>query len=298
MSINLAEVNQKVMRLITNMSEQNKKFYDMFYNPEPLDVQLPQINEEGELVTVTIPNMSKIMQENVGSVKHLMNSTVYVDAENGDDNNEGSEAAPFETIKKAIEESPPGSERTIFLRENQTHPIANLVHVMNKSIRFVRWGSNFNMPVIAPTCVILNNLNFVNGLHLLGNCSIDIESIKIQMPQKADNMANWIMKEFIVAERGSHAVNLLDVYVELNVNGASLINFGSEFPGGASMWVRVQGGTIMTNNAGYVCELYEQCGGGLFISGAQIDNAAYWVNGVIVAADGEARNLLTNITLP
>ncbi len=60
MGLNLAEIQQKLDRLIQNMSEQNRRAYQIFYDPTPQDVTLPQLDENGNLVNVTIPNRAKI----------------------------------------------------------------------------------------------------------------------------------------------------------------------------------------------------------------------------------------------
>lgn len=63
MSINLAEIQQKVDRLLYNIAEQNRKAYQLFYDPNPQDVSLPQLDENGNLVTVSIPNRAKILED-------------------------------------------------------------------------------------------------------------------------------------------------------------------------------------------------------------------------------------------
>ncbi|WP_456436905.1 hypothetical protein [Desulfurobacterium sp.] len=63
MGLNLAEIQQKLDRLIQNMSEQNRRAYQIFYDPNPQDVELPQLDENGNLVNVTIPNRAKILAD-------------------------------------------------------------------------------------------------------------------------------------------------------------------------------------------------------------------------------------------
>ena len=63
MGINLAEIQQKVDRLLFNMAEQNRRAYSVFYDPNPQDVELPQLDENGNLVTVKIPNRAKVLAD-------------------------------------------------------------------------------------------------------------------------------------------------------------------------------------------------------------------------------------------
>ena len=46
--------------LFTNLNNQNEMYYDMFLNPEPMDLELERYNENGELVTVIVPNVAKM----------------------------------------------------------------------------------------------------------------------------------------------------------------------------------------------------------------------------------------------
>lgn len=45
--------------LFTNLNNQNEIYYDMFLNPEPMELELERYDESGNLVTVTLPNRAK-----------------------------------------------------------------------------------------------------------------------------------------------------------------------------------------------------------------------------------------------
>ncbi|OMH40230.1 hypothetical protein [Desulfurobacterium indicum] len=121
MGVNLAEFSQKLDRLIYNMSEQNKKAYTTFFDPNPQTVQLPQLDENGNLVTVELPNralIKKQMWDDFGGAIGQMYKTVYVDAVNGDDLNPGTSDAPFKTLSKALSVIPTGGWGIIFLKSD------------------------------------------------------------------------------------------------------------------------------------------------------------------------------------
>ena len=146
MGLNLAEIQQKLDRLIQNMSEQNRRAYQIFYDPNPQDVTLPQLDENGNLVNVTIPNRAKIkaqLWDDVGGALGQFNKVVYVDAQNGDDNNPGTADAPFKTIRKAVDSVPTGSIGVIVLKNGQTHylPADDDIYILGKQILFVAWSS-------------------------------------------------------------------------------------------------------------------------------------------------------------
>jgi hypothetical protein len=94
--------------------------------------------------------MSNIVAKNDGSNISLddwrnnvlipnMNLTFYVDAENGDDNNPGTEDAPFKTIEKAVNSVPNGGYGLIKLFK-QTHYISNSLDLKTKTILFQSYG--------------------------------------------------------------------------------------------------------------------------------------------------------------
>ena len=63
MTFNFSELQQKIDRLLYNIAEQNRRAYQLFYDPTPRDVELPQLDENGNLTTIRIPNRAKIKAE-------------------------------------------------------------------------------------------------------------------------------------------------------------------------------------------------------------------------------------------
>ena len=73
--------------LLTNTVNMTSVFYDVFLNPEPMDVTLQQYNDQNELVTVTIPNRAKDRADTLsgegtpeGNVEAAM-GTMYIDTQ-------------------------------------------------------------------------------------------------------------------------------------------------------------------------------------------------------------------------
>ena len=60
MGINLTEISQKVLDNNKNAANVFRKMYDLHYNPNPLDVPFEYIDENGNKVTTSVPNRSKI----------------------------------------------------------------------------------------------------------------------------------------------------------------------------------------------------------------------------------------------
>lgn len=66
MDINV--IIENIAELLTNSVNITDKFYDIFFNPEPMDVTFEQYNNENKLVEVTIPNRAKDLKNiRVGS---------------------------------------------------------------------------------------------------------------------------------------------------------------------------------------------------------------------------------------
>jgi hypothetical protein len=79
--------------------------YNDLFDSTPKDVQVQLKDSNGNIVTKTVANRGKFKQQlwdDVGGALGQFNKTFYVDADNGDDNNDGSSATPFQTIEKAL----------------------------------------------------------------------------------------------------------------------------------------------------------------------------------------------------
>lgn len=78
-------VLENLVELLTNSVNMTAKFYDIFLNPTPMDVEFQQYNDENELITVVIPNRAKDLKNiRVGkgtpeSVLKAPIGTLYID---------------------------------------------------------------------------------------------------------------------------------------------------------------------------------------------------------------------------
>jgi len=89
-----------------NFWELSKRFYDYFFNPTPMNIDLPQKDENGNIITVSSPNRAmdrKTIWDDVGGALGQLDRKYYVDGVNGNDNNTGlSINDPFKTLTKAL----------------------------------------------------------------------------------------------------------------------------------------------------------------------------------------------------
>ena len=105
-----------------NLFEFSKRFWDMFGDPNPKFVEIPQKDENGNIVNYLSPNdaqKTKKFWDDVGGALGQFNRTFYVNSVNGDDNNDGSFTHPFLTLNKAINSVQNGSKTVILLQRGQ-----------------------------------------------------------------------------------------------------------------------------------------------------------------------------------
>jgi len=134
MGINLTEISQKVLDTVSNASNVFRKMYDLHYNPNPIDVPMEYIDENGQKRTTQVPNVAKFRKrvwDDVGGALGQFDRTFYVDQQNGDDNNEGTSSEPFASFHKAIMATPTGGAAKIYLANDyifdETHAPIDIV---------------------------------------------------------------------------------------------------------------------------------------------------------------------------
>ena len=88
MSTDLNVISENLTELLQNSINMTSVFYDIFLNPEPMDVELKQYDAEHTLVTISLPNRAKdrkIALEGEGSPEGVVEANTgacYVDTLN------------------------------------------------------------------------------------------------------------------------------------------------------------------------------------------------------------------------
>ena len=78
---------ENLCELLSNTLNMTSKFYDIFLNPTPMDVELEQYNEDNELVKVVIPNrakdriLTKFGEGSPEGVVQAVMGTMYIDTD-------------------------------------------------------------------------------------------------------------------------------------------------------------------------------------------------------------------------
>ena len=97
-NIDNSVIAENLTQLLQNSVNMTSVFYDIFLNPEPMDVELTQYNSDGELITIEIPNRAKdrkialtgqgspegVVTANVGAV--YVDESVEISADNPNGN--------------------------------------------------------------------------------------------------------------------------------------------------------------------------------------------------------------------
>lgn len=87
MAINIDVILENLVELLSNTLNMTSKFYDIFLNPTPMDVELEQYNEDNELVKVVIPNrakdriLTKFGEGSPEGVVQAVMGTMYIDTD-------------------------------------------------------------------------------------------------------------------------------------------------------------------------------------------------------------------------
>ena len=90
MTIGIDVLLQNVVELLTNTVNMTAKFYDIFLNPTPMDIELEQYNDQNELVTVVFPNrakdrvLTKFGEGSPEGVVVAVMGTMYIDIANSE----------------------------------------------------------------------------------------------------------------------------------------------------------------------------------------------------------------------
>jgi len=149
MGINITEIGQKVLDNNTNAANVFRKMYDLHYNPNPLDVPFEYIDENGNKVITTIPNVTNFRKRVWNDALSGMYKIYFVDETNGNDTNIGTNDNPFKTIQKAIQNIPQGGFGIIYLKNDAS--ISTTVSTGHRHIVFRSTIDNENASLILNT---------------------------------------------------------------------------------------------------------------------------------------------------
>ncbi|MCD6489412.1 MAG: phage tail protein [Thermodesulfobacterium sp.] len=219
----------------------------------------------------------------------LMHREFYVDAENGDDNNDGSQSAPFKTLKKAIDSVPNGGAVCIYLYYDQIYEIDCDIDLNNNILVFRTTGSGTNKPKIYFRNYVSSNLNWTHQFKCRGACSIDIIDVDLEMEAQDSAYSDSV---WCVAISGRFAM-----LVQVRISNSTIVIRGLGFLSGRDCGFASIGvsGCNIIDEKGALLHVVNGVGAVVNIDSG-ITNGG-WVNGLIKDTNGVPRNVISNIVL-
>ncbi len=160
MSVDLARALQDFSSAVDFMRRNAQQLWDVYLNPDPKEVTI--YGPDGRAIK-EVPNLAKWREVIRNDAYTAMYKVLYVDAENGDDSNEGTTSKPLKTIQEAIRRIPAGGYGEINLKEGQVHQIASLIIIQSKTI-------------LLPGILIHQHVPIMLGLKML-----DLQTLTMQL---------------------------------------------------------------------------------------------------------------------
>lgn len=296
MGINLAEIQQKQDRLLANIAEQNRKAYKMFYSPTPANVTLPQYDENGNLLNVTIPNRARIKEQIWNDAATGMYKIYYVDAVNGNDGNDGTSTSPFATLRKAIIAVPRGGLGIIYVKGDLVQTSEQRIGVEGRKI-IIRAHAD------TPNAVLtFRNTNGKDALDVNYN-----SHLSINMDCAFENVYDTNLRSALSCY-GNSQIAILNNYQATVQNGTSIKSNVTVGDNTRLVWIRNAGLYYANMNitTGTNCLLFG-CGetgavagvnkGTITLNGATPTDTDI-INltaGIIKDANGVPRNIVSNV---
>jgi len=198
----------------------------------PKDVTYQYKDANGNIQTVTIANRGKFKQQlwdDVGGALGQFNRTFYVDADNGDDNNDGSSDAPFATLQKAVDSVPIGGFGHIILNSNYDG-------IFNSALKniYIEIASDKTWKI--PD----GQRNLVNGcsVGILNYGHLYVEKLDSDSNNSGDNNCAFFVTDY---EKYPYLAQITNVYL-VNIDSSNPIKVDNDrYLAGSRNWGTSQG---------------------------------------------------------
>ncbi len=218
------------------------------------------------------------------NIKSWWNAVFYVDATNGDDNNDGSSSAPFKTLSKAINRIPIGGYGTVYIVG--TCEVNDFITIENKLVKLFSVDDSskviYNRASIPPI--------YVRNATLIHRINVELVNSQDTNPRvvvKGEGSGAYIMFASQAHNNSKASIKLGD-YTTINPSvGASLFYSNIDFTFGESS---------------YLCDVYHTAilnleKGTITVGGTAItdDDVANHTKNLVCDANGTPRNIISNI---
>lgn len=295
MAIDIQGLNDNLLKASKNYDEAVRKWVDLALAPAK-DVPIEYYDPDGNLIQTTVPNRAKLFNDLLVNVNSAMYRTYYVDAVNGNDGNDGSQTAPFQTIKKAIDSVPAGGVVTIYLHDTSPHSILSNILTNNKILIFAKHPNATTNPKVifkSFTSTIGTTLYNSNYSIIVYNSRLYSTYIDFEVEAPADPTLPYASNA-----RGFHMSGSDVLVTYSNVSGGGLCIFSSRDNNGAFLLFNCS----VTINAGYLIDTNHGTMRFASYNTTYVDSTGATlspppVSGLVKDANGTPRNVVSNIVL-
>lgn len=201
--------------------------------------KMQQIDSKVDAATQAVPDTIRSMAEQM----------IYVDAENGDDSNDGSQQHPLKTVTEAQSRHVSGSYSRIGLKEGQTHAtVGSWSSIPSGIIAFRRWGdtSGINNPIAKNTTEYHEGSGQNRGRFIsLSSGVVIFESVDVESVDVDNGEIINTLDGFIYTYLSNVAVFFLGSTIRLD--SRSLIGTSKGGRTGLSLYLENSGLEIISN---------------------------------------------------
>jgi len=233
----------------------------------------------------------------------IMSRTFYVDAENGDDNNDGASSTPFKTIKKACDSVPVGGYGLIYFFGGQVFNLDSII-LQHKSLFFSRYNNDNNY-IITTSYYQDNDAAWLKNFKLINSKLIFYHAI-FDLPENTtglnvsghDNGLIQFKRKSVVS--GVHFYNCT---VNLNYNNNILISMHDYGDGASFSAISLYNVTFNINHSNTYfigagnAPFSLRKGANITVNDNTGNNRTFndLIAGIVKDANGVPRNVISNI---
>jgi len=291
MTFNLDALQQIAERTLHNADEFVRKWIEFLSAPAGT-LTLEYYDQSGNLRSVSFSNRAKIVRDFVTNVKSALIKRFYLDANSGNNSNDGSYNSPLKDLDYAIEIAPPGVIELILNPGNYVITRHQLVE--NKLVKIKCSSGN------PQDCVISHRKHsdgYLTGLRLR-NSAVAVYYCTIKTCENVCNTnANYIKSIFGRAnDTGFGILQLYDSNLLLNDGDLFSVSFGGGF--GIVLLSDVK---ITLNGEGKILRIEDAVQSAVLnVYHTNLPSGVQWsdlIAGIVRDSNDVPRNIISNLVL-
>jgi len=228
-------------------------------------------------------------------VEDKLTHRIYMDASNGSDENSGSSNNPLATLPEAFRRLVPGSTAEIRLRRGDTYQVGRdelQCRLDNGFVTMQLWGDlELDKPIIENSITNISGSAYSSGFAGSG-LNLHMLSCKIISAMNPDDLP---MTRFNGVFTGVHNSSVTLHSCDIELGDVSMVQTGYGEPAHVSLR-----SCDITRRAGSEGRMVDAASGLIRATSVTLPEGETWadlVNGQIYAADGEAKNFITNVQI-